>query len=337
LYVKIFEQIYDSSVAEDYQVRIVFQDFLVLADEDGIVDVTPEAIARRTNVPLDIVRAGIQKLEQPDPQSRTKECEGRRLIRLDDHRDWGWRIVNYLKYRAIRKKEDRTDYHREYYRNHRSKSSHQGDPQQSSTPLNTTQPIQPIAEAEAEAKEEKYSLSDVPFASDPEPAYVPEPAKPKLSDDQRLVGLTAKHLYDNHKSIVRRGNPGEIEDALRLIAKADSRPVPTVMEHIRKQHNLWLSSDSWKEEKYVHGLPKWLEKGTWKKAPQSDGGGNAAPRRAGLYDEHWNRITHQEILDEGAIRSTDGTIRYPDGRVAPPRLEEGRVVCADGRVLHRVS
>ena len=76
LYVKIFEQIFDSSVSQDYLTRLVFTDLLVLADEDGIVDVTVEAIARRTNVPLEIVQSGIQKLEQPDPQSRSKDEGG---------------------------------------------------------------------------------------------------------------------------------------------------------------------------------------------------------------------------------------------------------------------
>jgi hypothetical protein len=40
MYVKIFAQIYDSSIAEDYLVRLVFEDFLILADKHGHVDMT---------------------------------------------------------------------------------------------------------------------------------------------------------------------------------------------------------------------------------------------------------------------------------------------------------
>lgn len=106
MYAKIFLKIFDSSIAEDWQARIVFQDILILANRDGMVDMTHEAISRRTNVPLEIVRSSIAKLEAPDPKSNTPEDDGRRLERLAEHKDWGWRIVNYEKYRAIRNTDE---------------------------------------------------------------------------------------------------------------------------------------------------------------------------------------------------------------------------------------
>lgn len=106
---KIFEQIYDSSIAEDWQTRIVFQDFIVLADINGVVDRTPESISRRTNVPLQIVQEAIAKLEGPDPHSRSTEENGARIRRLDPHRSWGWEIVNYERYRAIASDEQRRE------------------------------------------------------------------------------------------------------------------------------------------------------------------------------------------------------------------------------------
>src|SRR5690606_9006252 len=105
MFAKIFEQIYDSSIAEDWKTRVVFQDMLILADKDGIVDKTPAAIARRTNLPLEIVMEALPKLEAPDQSSRTPDLDGRRIVRLDDHRDWGWRIVNFTKYRESATKE----------------------------------------------------------------------------------------------------------------------------------------------------------------------------------------------------------------------------------------
>lgn len=106
MYAKIFLKIFDSSIAEDWQARIVFQDILILANRDGMVDMTHEAIARRTNVPLEIVRASIAKLEAPDPKSNTPEDDGRRLERLAEHKDWGWRILNYTRYRDIKNSEE---------------------------------------------------------------------------------------------------------------------------------------------------------------------------------------------------------------------------------------
>lgn len=72
---------------------------LILSDKSGIVDMTADAIQRRTNIPMEIIEHAIPLLEAPDPDSRSKDCEGRRIVRLDPGRSWGWRIVNFLKYR----------------------------------------------------------------------------------------------------------------------------------------------------------------------------------------------------------------------------------------------
>ena len=109
MFAKVFSQILESSLAEDFRVRLVFEDLLKLCDLNGVVDMTPEAIARRTNVPLEIVLTGIEALEKPDPRSRTPDAEGRRLVRLDDHREWGWMIVNHAHYRSIASEEQRRE------------------------------------------------------------------------------------------------------------------------------------------------------------------------------------------------------------------------------------
>lgn len=101
MYAKIFAQILDSSIVEFPETRFTFMDLLILADSDGVVDMTHEAIARRTNRPLEIIRKTIAELEAPDPRSRTKDAKGARLKRLDDHRDWGWLIINFDKFRRI--------------------------------------------------------------------------------------------------------------------------------------------------------------------------------------------------------------------------------------------
>lgn len=123
MYGKLFEQIFDSSIADDYLTRFVFEDFIILADANGIVDMTPESMSRRTNVPLEIIRKAIARLEQTDPRSRTPDHDGRRILRLDEHRDWGWQIVNHAKYRGMKSDEDRRTYMREYMADRRKQES----------------------------------------------------------------------------------------------------------------------------------------------------------------------------------------------------------------------
>lgn len=117
----MFEQIFDSSIASDYTVRHMFMDLLVLADAEGAVDMTYDAIARRTNVPIEVVVASIGELMKPDPESRSPTEEGARLVPLDKHRNWGWSIVNYPHYRRLRDEESRKLYYRDKKRESRTR------------------------------------------------------------------------------------------------------------------------------------------------------------------------------------------------------------------------
>jgi hypothetical protein len=121
MFAKIFGQIFDSSIAEDYNCRRMFMDLLVLADPEGGVDMTYEAISRRTNVPIDEVKRYIGELMQPDAASRSQVSNGQRIVPLDSGRDWGWQIVNYKFYRQIRDQEVRRAYFRDSQRKYRAK------------------------------------------------------------------------------------------------------------------------------------------------------------------------------------------------------------------------
>ena len=108
MYAKVFNQIFDSSIADDFRLRHFFMDMLVLADPNGCVDMTSTAIAARTRIPLEEVTAMLAKLEQPDHESRTPDADGRRIERLDDHRTWGWSIINYSRFREIASEDRRS-------------------------------------------------------------------------------------------------------------------------------------------------------------------------------------------------------------------------------------
>ena len=69
---------------------------LAHCDKAGVCDMHPRAIAEEVGLTVEQVRAALDELEAPDIESRTPDEEGRRIIRLDEHRSWGWRVVNYL-------------------------------------------------------------------------------------------------------------------------------------------------------------------------------------------------------------------------------------------------
>jgi hypothetical protein len=120
VYAKVFTQIFDSTLADNWKHRHVFEDLLKLCDRYGIVDMTEKAIANRTRMPLKLIREALAALSSPDDRSRTKELEGRRIVLIDPARSWGWQIVNHQKYRDIKNEFDRTAYMRDYMRQRRS-------------------------------------------------------------------------------------------------------------------------------------------------------------------------------------------------------------------------
>jgi hypothetical protein len=175
---KIFSTMWGGSLYGHFEASAVFMVLLSLCDRDGTIDMTPEAIAGHTGWPLDLIRTGIAELAAPDPRSRTKGHEGRRILPLDEHRDWGWRITNYQKYRDEMRSAERREYLRQAKEAERARKK--------STLVNNVNNVnqcQPIAEAEAEA-------------DTIEPTALVASAAPKAPNcpSQEIVDLYHKHL-----------------------------------------------------------------------------------------------------------------------------------------------
>src|SRR6266478_6168103 len=76
-FTKLFNTIVTSTIwQEDDKTRIVWITMLAIADSDGMVSASIPGLASVSNVSVDAARAAIQKLLDPDPDSRTKDFEG---------------------------------------------------------------------------------------------------------------------------------------------------------------------------------------------------------------------------------------------------------------------
>ena len=129
MYGKLFVQMYDGTLAKQgpWQAMVTFQQLIILADRNGTVDMTADAISRRTTIPLAIIELGLTALQQPDPESRSPDEAGRRIVLLDPGRSWGWQIVNYGHYRKIRNEEERRAYRRDWIRDKRAQERAQSE------------------------------------------------------------------------------------------------------------------------------------------------------------------------------------------------------------------
>jgi len=121
MYGKLFSSMYDGTLVTDWRALITFQQMIILCDADGVIDVTPDALSRRTGIPIDHIKAGIDVLEKPDSQSRTPKENGVRIKRLDDHRDWGWIIVNHEIYKNLQDSDTKRTKTRERQRRYRER------------------------------------------------------------------------------------------------------------------------------------------------------------------------------------------------------------------------
>ena len=117
-FTKLFSSITESTVwCESSDTRIVWIGMLAMADKYGRVWGSIPGLANRCRVSVDATRAAIKSFLSPDPDSRTKEHEGKRIREIDG----GWLLLNHGKYRDIRDEEERRAYKAEHERKRRAK------------------------------------------------------------------------------------------------------------------------------------------------------------------------------------------------------------------------
>jgi hypothetical protein len=81
-------------------VKVVWINMLLSTDKNGIVEGSIPGLAKDAVVTVEQCREAIAIFLAPDPDSRTKDFEGRRIEEVDG----GWRILNHRKYKEKREK-----------------------------------------------------------------------------------------------------------------------------------------------------------------------------------------------------------------------------------------
>ena len=117
MYGKVFAQTYVGSMfGAGLPVMALWPYMLATCDKKGRVEVNPPMVAVMLGCTDDEVSGALSFLAAPDPNSRTKDFEGRRIEKVGQ---FLYQILNYVKYRDIRAEEERIEYQREWDRTHR--------------------------------------------------------------------------------------------------------------------------------------------------------------------------------------------------------------------------
>ena len=108
-YIPLFGEIVTSSIwNEDAYTCKVWVTLMALSDMKGNVYASVAGLAPVARVTIQQAETAIGILAAPDPYSRSREEEGRRITAIDG----GWHIVNHNKYRQ--KAKNRAEYYQEW-------------------------------------------------------------------------------------------------------------------------------------------------------------------------------------------------------------------------------
>lgn len=119
MYGKHFESMYTGSMfGKGPTVFAVWGYVISHTRKDGYVELNPHLLAATIGCKASEIDDAIEFLCQPDEKSRSKDEDGRRMIR---EAEFDYRVVNYLSYRNILNEDERRDYNRQKQRESRAR------------------------------------------------------------------------------------------------------------------------------------------------------------------------------------------------------------------------
>lgn len=273
------------------EVRYTFIMLLAIADPTGRVVGTDVAIARRLNMPLDSFVNSVKQLGEPDPDSNSKEEEGRRVIPSDSER--GYQLVNYIKYRNLKDEEEKREYMREYMRKRRE------DEALRKTCKTVLTDVKNVTQAEAEAEAEEDKNTNTPQTP---------PAKPKRTSDESPEFLSFWEAYP------RKESKPQAERAFRKAMKLTT--LSEILKAIERFRGVWKQSDP----RYTPLPASWLNGHRWNDEPAKP----LQPTQSGK--PNWLRIKELKEI----IRQLEGQLHsHMDRERNPGKLEQLKAAQAE--------
>ena len=154
-YTKLDQNITSSTVwREPNHVRVTWITLLAMVDKHGEVHASIPGLADIARVTIQECEDALNRFKSPDPYSRTKDFEGRRIEDIDG----GWFLLNYAKYRRKFSAEEKLD--RAADRNRRYRERLKRNQASRDTPSDAGEtPNSDIADADADA--DAFGSSDI--------------------------------------------------------------------------------------------------------------------------------------------------------------------------------
>lgn len=261
MYAKVFKQLWAGTLYGRRDEQLVFIFLLCHADSKGVVDIHPRAISGFLGMDEPAVVKALAGLEAADFKSRSDEAQGSRIVRLDEHRDWGWCITNYLKYRNVRDDAARKYQNQESQQRHRDKdkgsSARVSTRQQSQQRQHSSaqEEVEVEGEVEAKAESQKHLVPD---------GTVRESAKREKTPEQIQIEKNRKDWRESFDEFfwptyqpLRAGLPNPRTDALAEWLKV-THPTQELFNSVQRDLRASIMAWSDTEPQYIPHARKWL-------------------------------------------------------------------------------
>ncbi len=209
-YTKLFSSIITSTIwQEDNPTRILWITMLALSDMDGKVEGSIPGLAKMAGITIAECEISLQKLMSPDPYSRTKEHEGRRVLEVDG----GWLLLNRAKYRDKRDPEKRREQTRDAVRRYRERH-HVSQNVSQCKPMKAQEEEEEEKEKEIKKEEEEEELPSFNTISEFETQQSrPEPEEVKrYAQEIGYPDLNVEKFMDDHDTVGWKKNGQPITD-----------------------------------------------------------------------------------------------------------------------------
>jgi len=193
------------------------------AGPKGHLEINPALLAAMIGEPVERIQAAIDFLLAPDPNSRSSEEEGRRIVHEGA---FSYRVVNHAKYRAARSEEARRTQNREAKRRQRERAK-SADSQHASASVSNVSSGQPKTEDRRQKQKTEAELVLAPA----------EPAKPKQPTDADRVW---QRLNDLRKALMPKARFLKLSAKQRKaiterIAESSFDDAIDVLEHLAEK------------------------------------------------------------------------------------------------------
>jgi hypothetical protein len=116
MYGKAFESMYSGSMVGSSLNVFAVWNYVIAKMRMGVVEINPKILAFILGGEEKEIERAIEFLCSPDPKSRSKEEDGRRLVQEGQFQ---YRVVNWAFYESIKNENDRREYNRNKQREYR--------------------------------------------------------------------------------------------------------------------------------------------------------------------------------------------------------------------------